>query len=427
MGDADYTLPSLKKRMAERQITKENLGLDDDEDTSGQDTGTFKRASDDVFAGIRLVPPTDLSAAPVAVTSADQSVKSVSDDVGEKIGLNQETEKIKDENGKKSESKVGGEGTELTVEDGKTKAGGNVEDDKKVQSSAGEIGTESTVEDERTETEGNVDDDKKMQTSVSEQETEPTVSKGKDNTLTPTKPESTGGKKEEVEESKNEAKKDANNNRSKNEERNSCEGVHVRNDAASPFSSFQQLSSSQNAFTGVAGSGFSSSTFSFGPISKDGSSVDSGFGISALFSGLGSSVINRGESNGFMQEVTVETGEENEKAIFTADSVLFEFLDGGWKERGKGEIKVNVSSVGTGKARLVMRAKGNYRLILNASLYPGMKLTAMEKKGVTFACMNSNGEGKKDELSTFALKFKDASIVEEFREAVTEQTCKTTT
>ncbi|RVW88001.1 Nuclear pore complex protein NUP50A [Vitis vinifera] len=144
---------------------------------------------------------------------------------------------------------------------------------------------------------------------------------------------------------------------------------------APPFSSFQQLSSSQNAFTGLAGTGFSSSTFSFGSISKDGSTI-----------------ISKSEGSGFpsLQEVPVETGEENEKAVFTADSVLFEFFDGGWKERGKGELKVNVSRDGVEKARLVMRAKGNYSI----------------------------GEGK-DGLSTFALKFKDASIVEEFSVAVT--------
>ena len=93
---------------------------------------------------------------------------------------------------------------------------------------------------------------------------------------------------------------------------------------------------------------------------------------------------------------------------------MFEFLDGGWRERGKGEVKVNVSSNG-GKARLVMRAKGNYRLILNASLYPEMKLVSMDKKGITFACVNSEG---RDGLSTFALKFKDPTILEEFRVAV---------
>ncbi|KAK1376029.1 Nuclear pore complex protein like [Heracleum sosnowskyi] len=443
MGDEDGTLPSLKKRTAERQLTKENFGLDDDEDTSGQDSGTFRRASDEVlaqrkivkvrrpsgvpsaasnpFAGIRLVSPANSSAISVAVTSADESVKSVSDDIGQNNGGNQDIEKIKDESDKKSDSKVEEAGTELTVDDERTKTEGRV-DDKKVQSSADEPATKSAVEDERTKTEGKVEDDKKMQSSAGEPET------GKDNTDTETrKPESIDVKTEGVDESKIEAKPDANDKKSENEERNSGEGVDKQKDGATPFSSFQQLSSSQNAFTGVAGSGFSSSTFSFGPISKNGSTVDSGFSKSTLFRGLGSSVANRGEVSGIMQEVAVETGEENEKAVFTADSLLFEFLDGGWKERGKGEIKVNVSTVGTGKARLVMRARGNYRLILNASLYSGMKLTAMEKKGVTFACMNSNGEGKKNELSTFALKFKDASIVEEFRAVVTEHTRKSTT
>ncbi|CAN7018797.1 unnamed protein product [Brassica rapa subsp. trilocularis] len=99
--------------------------------------------------------------------------------------------------------------------------------------------------------------------------------------------------------------------------------------------------------------------------------------------------------------------EENEEAAFSADSIMFEYLDGGWRERGKGEVKVNVSSNGD-KARLVTRAKGNYRLILNASLYPEMKLASMDKKGITFACVNSEG---RDGLSTFALKFKDPTIV----------------
>ncbi|KAL4291608.1 hypothetical protein GQ457_14G005990 [Hibiscus cannabinus] len=65
-----------------------------------------------------------------------------------------------------------------------------------------------------------------------------------------------------------------------------------------------------------------------------------------------------------------------------------------------------------------MRARGNYRLILNARLYPDMKLTNMDKRGITFACMNTTGE-EKEGLSTFALKFKDASIVDEFRAGVT--------
>jgi Ran-binding protein 3 len=118
-----------------------------------------------------------------------------------------------------------------------------------------------------------------------------------------------------------------------------------------------------------------------------------------------------------MPEGPVETGEENEKAVFTADSALYEYLDGGWKERGKGELKLNVPVSGTERARLVMRAKGNYRLVLNASLYDDMALKDMDKKGVTFACLNSTGESQSG-LATFALKFKDTATREEFKTAV---------
>jgi Ran-binding protein 3 len=118
-----------------------------------------------------------------------------------------------------------------------------------------------------------------------------------------------------------------------------------------------------------------------------------------------------------MAEGPVETGEENEKAVFTADSALYEYLDGGWKERGKGEVKLNVPVSGGERARLVMRTKGNYRLVLNASLYDDMSLKDMDKKGVTFACMNSISESQSG-LVTFALKFKDTATREEFKGAV---------
>ena len=86
---------------------------------------------------------------------------------------------------------------------------------------------------------------------------------------------------------------------------------------------------------------------------------------------------------------------------------------------------MNVSTIEAERARVLMRARGNYRLFLNASVYPDMELTNMEKRGITFACMNGTGE-EKEGLSTFALKFKDASIVEEFRAAVMAHKGETT-
>ncbi|KAH7373345.1 hypothetical protein KP509_17G051100 [Ceratopteris richardii] len=117
------------------------------------------------------------------------------------------------------------------------------------------------------------------------------------------------------------------------------------------------------------------------------------------------------------QGANTPTGEEGEKMVFGADATLFEFQDGTWKERGKGELRINVPMEGTGKARMLMRSKGNFRLILNASLFPGMKMTPMDSRGVTFACANSAVE-EKSGLATYALKFKDNIVTNNFRYAV---------
>lgn len=387
MGDAENALPPSKKRAAGRELNRDRPELDDEEDASEQESGTFKRASNEVlatrrivkvrrnqgtsapssnpFAGIRLVPPAEAKPAEVSLEEEVVSEKSTA-------GLDEEDKEIeKDTNG----------------------------DNKQAESKTDEIGMESAADKEDI-ADKDIDDDAK---NSPEQKPEGEAA--------------TGGEKSE-----SNVKKDDENSNSTAE--------------TTPLSSFQQLSSTQNAFTGLAGTGFSTSTFSFGSIPKEGSATGTGsgslfglkgdqpsfgFGLSSNGNSsiFGAPVVSKGENSGVttLQEVVVETGEENENVVFSADSVLFEYVEGSWKERGKGEIKVNVSTTGNEKARLLMRTKGNYRLILNAGLYPEMKLTNMDKKGITFACVNSITE-EKGNLSTFALKFKDVSILEEFRESV---------
>lgn len=60
------------------------------------------------------------------------------------------------------------------------------------------------------------------------------------------------------------------------------------------------------------------------------------------------------------------------------DGVLFEYAESQWRERGRGEMRVNVAVGAGAQARLVMRQRGNLRLLLNANLFPGMKLTPMD-------------------------------------------------
>ncbi|KAG9146830.1 hypothetical protein Leryth_005155 [Lithospermum erythrorhizon] len=417
MGD-DAELQSSKKRVAGRQLTKDNPELDD-EDVSEQEMGTFKKASEEVLAARRIVKvrrnttaaaPSSAPASanpfagirfPASACTEAEVGKMDPEKVAEKVNANLETD-----------------ADESDAPEAKLESIGEEEENLKQSIETKTTNAETT--------EGNLTDEEAKKDS----EADSGAGEGR-------KDAREVGNEAEAENSSLEGNQNAKDLELKVEEKES-NGSSAKSEEKSSFGSFQQLSSGQNAFTGFAGTGFSSSTFSFGSIAKDGASSGSGslfgtktdqpFGIglsgnenTSLFGTVGSSSVNNSVGTGFpaKQEVSIETGEENEKAVFAADSVLFEFTDGSWKERGKGELKVNVSTVGPEKARLVMRTKGNYRLVLNASLYSDMKLTNMEKKGVTFACINSASEGK-DGLSTYAVKFKDPSIVDEFKVAVTE-------
>ncbi|KAL5574661.1 hypothetical protein UlMin_016360 [Ulmus minor] len=464
MGDAD-ALQASKKRAAGRELSRDNPGLDDEEDVSEQETGTFKRASEEVlatrrivkvrrnqpnsapssnpFAGIKLVPTTESSCIPAEVTT---EAKVVSDELDAKTKSCNENEKGKDEDSKLSET-VNNEGESKAEVKDKDEAEAGTKD--KDEAEAGtkdneaEAGTKAKDEaeagskakdeaDAGTKAKDEADAGTEAGTEV---KAESAAEDEKGNAVETTKPAA----ESEPAAGEDEAGKD-----DKKDEKSEKADPTVE---SAPLSSFQQLSSSQNAFTNLSGTGFSTNTFSFGSISSGGSMLGSGSsslfasksdqplglglsnnGNSSLFGSSGTSIVSKSEGSKVpsMQEVPVETGEENEEAVFNADSVLYEFIDASWKERGKGEVKINVSKTGEKKARVLMRAKGNYRLILNASLYPDLKLTSMEKKGVSFACMNSTGEGSGG-FSTYALKFKDGSIVDDFRAAVTAHKGKTTT
>lgn len=74
--------------------------------------------------------------------------------------------------------------------------------------------------------------------------------------------------------------------------------------------------------------------------------------------------------------LTVETGEEEEKTYFSSKAKLFQFSDKEWRERGIGTFKVNLkASAGKGEKippRLIMRADGVLRVMLNTPIFKGM-------------------------------------------------------
>ena len=70
--------------------------------------------------------------------------------------------------------------------------------------------------------------------------------------------------------------------------------------------------------------------------------------------------------------LATETGEEHENSAWVGRAKLYT-MDGegkerGWKERGVGNIKLNLTEDEPKKARFVLRADGTHRLILNAAV-----------------------------------------------------------
>ncbi|EAW13949.1 Ran-binding domain-containing protein [Aspergillus clavatus NRRL 1] len=150
------------------------------------------------------------------------------------------------------------------------------------------------------------------------------------------------------------------------------------------------------------GSGFSGFSGGFGAAAKSGGLTS--FASPAATSALGSSTKDKpfgvaedeeaeeeegeGETRPkeFEQEKTderffeqqIETGEEEEKTYFSCKAKLFQFTNKEWKERGLGTFKVNVK-VKDGKedkkaARMLMRADGVLRVMLNSPIFKGMKV-----------------------------------------------------
>lgn len=437
MGDAEDALPPSKKRVAGRQLTKDNP--DQDDDAPDMEMGTFKKASEEVMATRRIVKVRRNQPAPAASSNPFSGIRLVATSA-----TNMEAKKSMD-----SSKTDGSTPQEEQGESNENSAVGNAAKGTEFPGNSDHIeGTEKNGEkpDKFSEPLSDTGDDKEKNIPVAEEVRPEETSKAEKNGGEKTGSDSVKERIEdqqeengrEAEETEGDAGRKVENAVEESDKEATTNDLKESAAPAAPLSSFQQLSSSQNAFSALIGTGFSTSSFAFG--SSVSGLTGTGFSTSSLaFGSLSKGTtfsLSTGSTNGrssfpslgttpdasksvklSMQEVPLETGEENEKAVFTADAIMYEYLDGGWKERGKGELKLNVSVSDAEKARLVMRAKGNFRLILNASIYPDMSLTNMDKKGITFACINSAGEAKGG-LITVALKFKDSSIAQEFRESV---------
>ena len=93
-------------------------------------------------------------------------------------------------------------------------------------------------------------------------------------------------------------------------------------------------------------------------------------------------------------EVVVVTGEEDELNILQINCKLFAFdkVKSAWVERGRGNLRLNDKEIGTGQkqSRVIMRATGSLRVVLNTKLWPGMVVEKVSSKSVRLTAMDAN-------------------------------------
>ncbi|KAL1917299.1 uncharacterized protein VTP21DRAFT_4955 [Calcarisporiella thermophila] len=154
----------------------------------------------------------------------------------------------------------------------------------------------------------------------------------------------------------------------------------------SPFSSLTSFSSKKEESNGQKASPFAASNLtsekqSFDSLlSSSGTGDDKGEKDDKL--AISASMIGSAPKS-TLQEQEVITGEEDEEMLHQLRAKLYAMDDERqWKERGVGNLRINVSKENPKAARLVMRADGVLRVILNVAIFSGMSCELSQEKFV---------------------------------------------
>ncbi|OBA21387.1 PH domain-like protein [Metschnikowia bicuspidata var. bicuspidata NRRL YB-4993] len=131
-----------------------------------------------------------------------------------------------------------------------------------------------------------------------------------------------------------------------------------------------------------------------------------------------------------LSEKKVETGEENEKSVYSATAKLFELdlsnISEGWKERGRGPVHVNQAIQDPAQARLVMRSNGLLRVILNykisqtTTLLKGLEASLSPGKFLRMTAVSAEGKPVQYMLKFLSEEIRDALVdkVSELKEQI---------
>ncbi|KDQ61833.1 hypothetical protein JAAARDRAFT_31318 [Jaapia argillacea MUCL 33604] len=115
-----------------------------------------------------------------------------------------------------------------------------------------------------------------------------------------------------------------------------------------------------------------------------------------------------------LNEQELTTGEEDEQTVFQVRGKLFVLSpQNAWKERGTGTLRLNVRREDGSGARLVMRKEAVYAVILNITLFRGMKCSiAADPRYLKFSAIE---DGK---FTHYNLRVQNAKIAQDLLEEI---------
>lgn len=118
--------------------------------------------------------------------------------------------------------------------------------------------------------------------------------------------------------------------------------------------------------------------------------------------------------------VEVQTGEENERALFEHRAKLLRFVKETkeWKERGIGNMKVLVNNSDPNKVRLLMRREQVLKLCCNQLLTKDTKFNKLPNSETALSWYGQDYSENELQVELLAIRFKTAELCKQFHDAV---------
>ncbi|XP_063723772.1 ranBP2-like and GRIP domain-containing protein 3 isoform X4 [Symsagittifera roscoffensis] len=119
-----------------------------------------------------------------------------------------------------------------------------------------------------------------------------------------------------------------------------------------------------------------------------------------------------------LDKVEIKTGEETEKAVFEERAKLLRFVEGEWKERGTGEMKILKTCSEKGAAlkyRIVMRRDQIKKLCANHVITDEMSIKVHPSNNKSLVWIANDFSEEEEKLEQLCVRFKTPEIAQKFK------------